>query len=63
MIRFLPVKFQARWWALRYPRSKIDAIKALRASAKMPLKDAKIALDPLYGDHPKVCPECGRRWL
>lgn len=47
MIRFLPVKWQARiWWRimqLRYGKTshfKLEAIRALRGSAKISFKDA-----------------------
>lgn len=61
MIEYLPIRLQVRWWAWRR-KNKIEAIRELRRSSGLSLKDSKDLLDPFFPPFGReVCPTCGRR--
>lgn len=49
MIKVLPPSWQASWWCWRYGTT-IEAIKHLRKSSGLPLKDAKALVDRIRND-------------
>lgn len=61
IIRRLPIRWQARWWAWRNKENgKIYAIRDLRRTGRLTLKRAKELIDPFFDGAPSVCPKCRR---